>query len=103
MDRKTKVHNRHIGESVEDFVKAEKSRDPKFAEEFERLQLARRVRALREAKHMTQGDLAERAGTKQPAIARLESGRVVPRLDLLQKIAAALGMMLEVQFVPDRR
>ena len=98
-----KAHNRHVGETVEDFIREEKVRYSKFAEEFERLQLARQVRALREAKHMTQGDSAERAGTKQPAIARLESGRVVPRLDLLQKIAAAMGMILDVQFVqPDK-
>lgn len=45
-----------------------------------------------------QAELAARVGTKQPGIARLESGRVVPKLELLQKIAVAAGRKLEVRF-----
>ena len=37
-------------------------------------------------------------GTKQPAIARLESGKVTPKLDLLEKIAFALGRTLDIRF-----
>ena len=33
-------------------------------------------------------------GTKQPNVARLESGRVVPRIDLLFRVARALGTPL---------
>jgi transcriptional regulator with XRE-family HTH domain len=60
---------------------------------------SRYVRGTVPKQKLSQAELAERAGTKQPAIARLESGRVVPRLELLQKIADALGMRLEVRFV----
>ncbi len=70
-----------------------------YAEEFNKQALACQVRELREKRKLSQAELAEWVGTKQPAIARLESGRVIPRIDLLQKIAQALGMRLEVRFV----
>lgn len=99
--------NAHVGGDAGEYVRKRMARDPELAKrvqvEFDRLQLARRVRALREARKLSQGQLAELAGTKQPAIARLESGKVVPRLDLLQKIARALGMRLNVNFVSSRR
>jgi DNA-binding XRE family transcriptional regulator len=79
-----------VGSTVFSSVRRWKGDSPAFAhaydESFDQLQLARKVRALREAKHLSQGELARRAGTKQPTIARLESGRVLPRLDLLQKM-----------------
>jgi transcriptional regulator with XRE-family HTH domain len=35
-------------------------------------------------------------GSTQPAIARLEAGRVAPSLDTLDRAAAALGVELEI-------
>ncbi len=102
-----KKRNPHVGGNVMDTIRKLKARDPEFArlydEEYGRLQVARRVKALRERRKLSQKQLAVRAGTKQPAIARLESGQVMPRLDLLQKIAAALGMVVDFRFVPARR
>lgn len=46
---------------------------------------------------MTQKDLAERIGTKQSAIARLESGNVNPSLEFLQKVAHVMGYRLTVR------
>lgn len=52
---------------------------------------------------MTQADVAERMGTKAPAVARLESalisGKHSPSLATLRKYAAAMGKRLEVRFV----
>ncbi|UMX47886.1 MAG: helix-turn-helix transcriptional regulator [Candidatus Nealsonbacteria bacterium DGGOD1a] len=45
---------------------------------------------------LSQQDLAEKIGTKQSAISRLESGRSNPSLLFLQKIAKALDSQLEV-------
>lgn len=45
---------------------------------------------------MTQQDVAKRVGTKQSAIARLESGGVNPSLEFLQKIAQVMGYKLTV-------
>lgn len=60
------------------------------------------LKARREA-GMTQADVAERMGTKAPAVARLESalisGKHSPSLATLRKYAAAMGKRLEVRFV----
>lgn len=78
---------------------------PKYAEqvraELERLEVARRVRRLREKSNLTQKELADRLGTGQPLIARLESGQVVPRLDFLSRVARALGARVDVRFLSD--
>jgi len=44
---------------------------------------------------LTQQQLARKAGISQPALARIESGRVVPRLDTAQRILRACGITLE--------
>lgn len=46
---------------------------------------------------VSQADLAKKIGTKQSAIARLESGRVNPTVDFLDKISTALGGKLDIQ------
>lgn len=52
---------------------------------------------------LTQAHVAERMGTKAPAVARLEaaliSGKPSPSLATLRKYAAALGKRVQVQFV----
>ncbi|OCF91078.1 hypothetical protein AW168_08370 [Nocardia brasiliensis] len=48
------------------------------------------VRAAREARGWTQSELAERAGLKQHAVSRLESGDVVPTLKTLLRVSDAL-------------
>lgn len=44
---------------------------------------------------MTQRDLSKIANTPQPAIARIESGAVQPRLATLERLLAATGNRLE--------
>jgi DNA-binding XRE family transcriptional regulator len=48
---------------------------------------------------LTQAALAERMGTTQSAIARLEGGRVSPSVETLRKYAAAVGKRLRVEMV----
>jgi len=67
--------------------------DPKDA-----FELGARVRAERERLKLTQSELAEKMGTTQPAIARLEAGGVTPSLDTLHRAADALGLELVVDF-----
>ncbi len=45
---------------------------------------------------LTQAELAERMGTTQSAIARMEGGGTRPSLDTLEKLAAAVGQELVV-------
>jgi predicted transcriptional regulator len=56
------------------------------------------VKARTEA-GLTQTELAERIGTTQSAIARLESGGVSPSLATLRRYAEATGTKLQVSLV----
>jgi hypothetical protein len=55
-------------------------------------------RILRQARHragLTQRELAERAGVPQPAIARIESNRVEPRVETLDRLLRICGERLD--------
>jgi ribosome-binding protein aMBF1 (putative translation factor) len=56
---------------------------------------------LREKHGWSQRDLAERAGMKQPQLARLETGQVEPKLDTLQRLAKAMNSRLTIRFEDD--
>jgi len=49
---------------------------------------------------MSQAQLARKLGTKQPAVARLESGKGNPRLSTIVDLAAALGATMRVDMEP---
>lgn len=53
------------------------------------------VRNSRKSAGLTQEQLARRAGTSQPAIARYEQGTTEPRADTLLRLLAACGETLE--------
>lgn len=61
------------------------------------------ILAARRAAGLSQAQVAERMGTKAPAVARLESslasGKHSPSLNTLRKYAAALGKRVEVHLV----
>ena len=48
---------------------------------------------------MSQKDLADRVGTKQSAISRLESGNSNPSIQFLDKVAKALDGQLQIKIV----
>jgi len=50
------------------------------------------IKAWREHLGMTQEQLAEKAGMKQSALARLESGAIKPRTATLVKLSKAMGV-----------
>lgn len=54
------------------------------------------LRKLRLAAGLSQRDLARRAGTSQPAIARYERGVATPAWETLQRLAAACGQRLSI-------
>ena len=53
----------------------------------------------RKIQGMTQAELAKRAGIPRTNITRFESGNYNPSLEMLVRIAAALGMTLQVQLM----
>jgi DNA-binding XRE family transcriptional regulator len=86
-----------------DDLLAKEMKDPEFRQEYEALgkeyALAEEVMKLRLSKNMTQQELAKKAGTSQPAIARIESGRYKNiSLSFLRKIGAALNAEPVVHF-----
>jgi len=81
-------------------VKEELLRDPEVRAAYEALEPAYQVTRLRILRGLTQEQLAEMVGTKQPSIARLESGRTAPRLDFLRRVVEALGGKLTVLIEP---
>lgn len=76
--------------------------DPKFVAELEKLEPGYQVARLRMKLGLTQTQLAEMVGTKQPSIARLESGEGSPSLSFLEKVAEALGAEVKVSLIPKR-
>jgi transcriptional regulator with XRE-family HTH domain len=76
--------------------------DPGFIDESERAKIDFEVALIgklieaREAKGLSQKQLAQLAGLKQPAIARLESMKATPQIDTLFKILHPLGYTLAV-------
>lgn len=56
---------------------------------------ARILRNARKRADLSQRELARRAGMQQPAIARIESGDVIPRADTLDRVLEACGSDLE--------
>jgi DNA-binding XRE family transcriptional regulator len=54
------------------------------------------LRRLRQGAALSQQELAERIGTTQSAVARLESGSAQPKLATLSKLAEALGENLHI-------
>ena len=74
--------------------------DPDFVAESLELEIGYQIARLRILQGLTQEELAERVGTRQPSIARLESGRSLPSLSFLEKIAAALDATIEIRSFP---
>jgi len=82
-------------------VKEELLQDPEVREAYEALEPVYQLTRLRILRGLTQKQLAELVGTKQPSIARLESGATEPRISFLRRIAKALGARLEIRLVPE--
>lgn len=69
--------------------------------------LLREMLKARKEAGLSQADVAERMGTKAPAITRLESsltnGKHSPSVETLRKYAEAVGCRLEIHFVAEER
>lgn len=81
-------------------LKKELLQDREVKKEYKRLtpryEMISQLILARTKKGITQKQLAQRIGTKQSAIARLESGNANPSLEFLEKIAEGMGYTLTV-------
>jgi transcriptional regulator with XRE-family HTH domain len=80
-----------------------KMSEPGFAKVYQeveaKLSIGEEIARLRHEKHMTQAELAKKAKTSRPAIARYESGFYSSyNLKTLERIAKALNKHLEINF-----
>lgn len=89
-------------DSIRDQVLA----NPETRAEYDALEseftLARQVIALRKASGLSQREFAKLVGIKQPQLASIESGKQIPKIDTLKKLATGAGYHLEIHFVPPK-
>ena len=79
-------------------------KEPKYRKAYAALEeefaLASAAIDARNRAGLTQGALARKMGTTQPAVARLESGRGYPSMRTLDRLAKATGSRLTIGFAP---
>jgi DNA-binding XRE family transcriptional regulator len=76
---------------------AEQMEEQGVRAEYQRLEPGFAVARLRMMRGLTQQELAERVGTHQSSISRLESGEQEPSLSFLRRVVYALNGRLEVR------
>ena len=74
--------------------------DRAYAEAALAAEVGERIRGARESAGLSQRQLAQRMGTSQAAIARLEAGGVAATLTTLHRAALALELELTVELRP---
>jgi ribosome-binding protein aMBF1 (putative translation factor) len=75
-----------------------------MVEELERILIGNQIYDLRTKAKMSQSALARKVGTKAAEIDRLENADYEGHpLPLLRKIAAVVGMRIELNFVPEKK
>ena len=89
---------------LESWTRDDAATQARLAEERAKAAVARQIYQLRTTRGLTQKQLAEMIGTKQPVIARLEDADYQGHsLAILFRIAAALGCSLSVGFTARSR
>lgn len=91
------MENRKPVKTIDDYMNDETRVTPAERERinFEVSIIGKMIEA-REERGLSQRELAEISGIKQPAIARLESLKVTPQIDTLFKVLYPLGYTLEI-------
>lgn len=85
-------------------------KDPEFNAAYDELDtefsLLRELLLARQKKGLTQAEVAEKMGTKPPAVTRLETAlsgnKHSPTIATLKKYAQAVGCKLEIHLVPSK-
>lgn len=89
--------------TLNEFINDKLIRDNEFAIYYGREQIINNIAVMiakaRKERHMTQSELAQKIGSKQSVVSRLESGNstFIPSLETLFKVASALNMHLNLQ------
>ena len=82
---------------------ADQMKDPEFRKEYEALEpeftIKRAMIDARKANGLTQKELSKRSGIAQGDISKLENGNANPSIRTLQRLAAAMGKTLRIDFL----
>ena len=89
-------NNPAIGGTWEEYEKEHFSREDLELSNFKVMLIGEIIKARNE-KGLTQKQLEEISGVKQPIIARMERGTTNPQIDTLFKILVALGKTIEIK------
>jgi ribosome-binding protein aMBF1 (putative translation factor) len=88
----------------DELIAEELRTDPEFRTEWERTALARSVAVAivryRAEQDLSQRELAQRLGMKQPQVARLERGEVNPSIETLMRLAGELRIEFTIDIKP---
>ncbi|HPZ09964.1 MAG TPA: helix-turn-helix transcriptional regulator [Candidatus Eremiobacteraeota bacterium] len=83
-------------------IKKDLLKDPEFAKEVKLLEpeyeMVKQIIKARIELNLSQKELANRVGTKQSNISRLEGGNYNPSIQFLKKVAHGLGKELHISF-----
>ncbi len=83
-------------------IKRNLLKDKSVKREYDNLKISTaiigKIIELRLKNNLSQDELAKKLGTKQPSIARLESGTINPTISYLAQVAKALNRRLIVEF-----
>lgn len=89
-------------ESFNHFLR-EQLKDPEFKREWERsepeYQVLEEIIRARIDKKLSQRELAKKAKTTQAVLSRIENMTVSPSIQLVQRIAEAMGKKLQIKFI----
>ena len=106
MDMKKRIkRKRVVPESISQHIEEEYRKSKEFRkaydEEVLRLKVAYKIAQLRKSRHLTQRELADRVGTTQQNISRLEDlENTQISLSTLTKLAIALKARVVIGFLP---
>ena len=89
--------NKKVIDTFSDYMNDETRVSPAERERINfEISLIGKMIEAREEKGLSQRELAEISGVKQPAIARLESMKATPQIDTLFKVLYPLGYTIEI-------
>jgi len=92
--------------TLTDYINKKLQSDEQFVKHYAREQIINNIAEMivdaRKTTHLTQSELAQKVGTTQSVISRIESGDSawIPSLETLFRIASALNMKLKLQLMP---
>lgn len=93
---KTRRHRKLLGEAVDDNAEYDRLyEEAELAHDLGQMVYDRRI-----VLGLSQTELAERCGMKQPQISRIEGGGTVPTIPLLRRLARALDADLTIELTP---